>query len=716
MPILTHSLLAVIIFTSLLLNLHVQEALSCDPIERDSLVSFYQQISSFPATPLNWSSADCCQWEGIACTENARPRVSHLSLSGRGLSGIISPFLGNLSFLAHLNLSHNHFSGPLDFRIFRDLNHLQVLDLSFNAFSGLLQSPGYFYSFPRSMQILDLSSNRFNGSVDLSFFHNASNLIGFNVSNNSFKGPIPSSVCTGSPLLQVLDFSMNRFSGSILPGIGRCYSLQVFRAGFNFLSGWIPYDLYSLKNLKEISLSNNQFSGPINDSIVFLSQLNVLELQVNQLTGEIPPKIGLLSDLKHLQLHSNSLGGSLPPSLTECTNLTSLLLRNNLFVGEISNLDFSKLEKLRVIDLGNNSLTGEIPESLCSCRSLTAVRLAYNQLVGEIPPCVASLSFLTQFSLTNNHLFNVAGALKTLSNCENLAVLLLTRCFRAETIPDHDEFWHPNGFQNLQMLTLGGSQLKGEIPSWISKLRKLKVLNLSYNQISGRIPSWIDTMPSLFVLNLTQNLLSGTIPHEICRMPALMTDNTSRDWSYLALPFLFSSLEYNRLFNLPPGLKLGNNNLSGSIPAEMGRLKLLHILELSNNNFNGVIPDQLSNLVNLEKLDLSGNRLSGEIPTSLSGLHFLSTFSVANNDLEGEIPRGGQLDTFSAATFEGNPKLCGSILGRSCPGTGRVDLEDAKDSKGSVSWWDNMKIPFEVGFFMAFFAVFWTCLLHDSFK
>ncbi|KAL0390403.1 UNVERIFIED_CONTAM: hypothetical protein Scaly_0397400 [Sesamum calycinum] len=105
-------------------------------------------------------------------------------------------------------------------------------------------------------------------------------------------------------------------------GIGECSELQIFRAGFNFLSGWLPNDVYRVRTLKEIALSNNRFSGPINGSIVLLSGLRFLELQVNELSGRLPTDIG---NLEQLQLHTNSLSGTLPPSLMDCINLKTLL-------------------------------------------------------------------------------------------------------------------------------------------------------------------------------------------------------------------------------------------------------------------------------------------------------------------------------------------------------------------------------------------------------
>ncbi|CAA0825782.1 Receptor-like protein 2 [Striga hermonthica] len=688
----------------LLISLLEENVLCCNEIERRSLLSFANSTRH-----LNWSlSTDCCRWEGVSCTLNHRrnARVTGLSLPGKSLSGTLDvPFLANLSYLSHLNLSHNHLTGPLPFSAFQSLSRLQMLDLSFNQFSGgLLQPPARSLLLSVSIRFLDLSSNRLNGSLDHAFFRHLPNLITFNVSNNTFTGQIPCSfICSSCPSLEVLDLSNNQFNGSVLPGLGECSKLKIFKAAFNSLSGLLPNDLYEVKTLQQISLSNNLFSGPINDSIVHLPKLTILELQVNELTGEMPIGIGLLSNLEQLQLHTNSLEGPLPQSLTDCSSLKTLLLRNNNFSGEISILDFSKLQRLQAVDLGNNSFVGEIPSSFCLCRSITALRLAYNMLTGEIPPCMASLTSLTHFSVSNNYLSNVAGALKILRHCDELAVLFMSRCFRDETMPD-DDGYDDFSFQNLQILTLGGCQLKGRIPFWISKLRRLKILNLSYNRISGPIPTWLGSMPSLFVLNLTQNELSGQLPREITRLPALISDNTSSDLSYLALPFLFDAHQYNRLFNLPRALKVNINNLSGSIPGELGRLRLIRVLELGENNFNGRIPEQLSNLVNLEMLDMSGNNLTGEIPQSLTGLSFLSSFSVANNDLQGEIPRGGQFDTFPAASFEGNPKLCGFVIRKRCDDNGGV-LQAEADEEDDESQWYIDNLPFGLGYLVGLFAV-----------
>ncbi|KAK4857469.1 hypothetical protein QYF36_001176 [Acer negundo] len=635
---------------------------ACNPFDQESLLSFQLYI---PSSSLNWpSSGDCCLWEGITC--DASGNVAHLWLPSKGLTGTISPSIGNLTHLSHLNLSHNHLFGPLPITSFSSLIQLQILDLSYNSLTG--EFPSTLLS--NHIKLVNLSSNLFNGLIPSSYFQQAGNLMSFDVSNNSFTGPFPSySFCS----VRLLDFSYNDFSGQIPPGLGNCSKLQTFRAGFNNLSGPLPDDLYTATSLEELSLAVNYLSGSISNGIVQLKSLATLELYSNQLTGLIPKDIGKLTKLRHLLLHINNLSGSLPPSMQNCTNLTTLNLRVNFLQGDISTFNFSMLLQLRTLDLGNNNFTGNLPSTLYSCKFLTAVRLTSNQLEGQVSPEIVALESLSFLSLSNNRLTNISGAIRSLMGLKNLSTLILSKNFMDEAMPDDDHITISDGFQNLRLLGFGGCQLNGKVPAWIAKLRKLQVLDLSLNKISGSIPGWLWTLPRLSYMDLSYNFISGGLPKELSGLQALVLEEVRNEVerSYLELPISVMSVnasdrQYNRLLNLAPTLNVSNNRLSGGIPVEIGQLKFLHVLDLSHNNLSGNIPDEMSLLTNLERLDLSGNHLFGKIPSSFKGLHFLSWFTIAHNNLQGPIPSGGQFDTFPSSSFEGNPGLCGAIVQRSC--------------------------------------------------
>jgi hypothetical protein len=102
------------------------------------------------------------------------------------------------------------------------------------------------------------------------------------------------------------------------------------------------------------------------------------------------------------------------------------------------------------------------------------------------------------------------------------------------------------------------------------------------------------------------------------------------------------------------------------IPPEIGQLKTLVSLILGFNRLSGEIPRTISILTNLEVLDLSNNHLTGTFPGALNNLHFLSRFNISKSDLEGSVPHGGQFDTFPSTSFDGNLKLCASMLIHNC--------------------------------------------------
>ncbi|CAN1342360.1 Tyrosine-sulfated glycopeptide receptor 1 [Linum perenne] len=327
------------IFTIQFLQSQAQFPL-CNPIDRSSLLSFFSNITSTP-----WQSSpssDCCGWEGISCSP-INGRITRVELPYRGLFGTLS-IPSNLTALTHLNLSHNRLYGNIPNGFFSSNPNLEVVDLSYNRLTGVVSFPD---DDDLAIQIADFSSNLFHGEIVLPAGL-AWNLTSFNVSNNSFVGLIPSSICSIGTT--VLDFSFNDFSGSIPPGFGNCSRLEILRAGFNNLSGLIPDDIYRIDSLQELSLSVNHLTGSITDDLVNLVNLKSLELFSNQLVGPIPEGIGKLEKLAAIYLGNNSLSGKIPEEIGRLKGLHVLDFSSNNFSMTIPVKDLTIMELLKATD------------------------------------------------------------------------------------------------------------------------------------------------------------------------------------------------------------------------------------------------------------------------------------------------------------------------------------------------------------------------------
>jgi hypothetical protein len=86
------------------------------------------------------------------------------------------------------------------------------------------------------------------------------------------------------------------------------------------------------------------------------------------------------------------------------------------------------------------------------------------------------------------------------------------------------------------------------------------------------------------------------------------------------------------------GLWLGDNNIEGNIPVEIGDLIDLTHIWFANNQLTGNIPPELVNLTNLTYLWIDNNQLTGEIPSELGNLTNLTEMYVQANRLTGDIP------------------------------------------------------------------------------
>ncbi|XP_037454667.1 receptor-like protein 2 [Triticum dicoccoides] len=555
--------------------------------EKTSLLQFLTELSWDGGLAASWrNDTDCCKWEGITCRKDRR--VANVVLAAKGLAGYISESLGNLTRLQHLNLSHNSLSGPLPPALVFS-NSINILDVSFNRLNGILDKLPSSTS-ARSLQVLNISSNLFAGHLPSTTWKAMEKLITLNASNNSFTGKIPTHFCSSSPSFAVLELCYNRFTGSIPPEFGSCSKLRILSAGHNRLSGTFPDELFNATSLEYLSFPHNILHGVLDGSrIIKLRNLITLDLGGNSFSGTIPDSIGQLKRLEKLQLNNNIMSGELPSGLGSCTKLITIDLKSNYFNGELMKVNFSTLSNLRILDLHINNFTGTIPESIYSCSNLIALQLSVNHFRGELSSRIGNLKYLSFFSIADNNITNITNTLHIPKQCRNLNTLLIGHNFRGELMPEDDKI---DGFQDLQVLGIGGCQLFGEIPLWLSKLENLVMLILSENNLSGSIPAWIKALSNLFYLDISSNSITGEIPTALMDMPMMKSEKTKAhlDMKVPELPADATlSLQYRIPIDLYKALDLSNNMLTGKIPMEIGQLKAVLSLNLSVRLYSSCI-------------------------------------------------------------------------------------------------------------------------------
>ena len=601
-----------------------------------------------------------------------------LALGGNQLTGPVPSWLGSLTNLEVLYFSGNELTGPIPLAL-SSLTSLEVLALGRNQLTGPV--PAWLGSLT-SLQELYLWGNQFTGTVPTEI-GSLVNLEELFLGGNQLTGEIPPEVGNLVKLKQLYLWG-NELTGEIPSGLGSLTNLAVLNLGGNQLTGEIPPELGSLTNLTVLDLNDNELTGEIPSGLGSLTNLTVLILGGNQLTGEIPPELGSLINLTVLDLNDNELTGEIPSGLGSLTNLTVLILGGNQLTGEIPP-ELGSLINLTVLDLNDNELTGEIPSGLGSLTNLTMLILGGNQLTGEIPPELGSLINLTVLILGGNQL---TGEIPSgLGSLTNLTVLILGGNQLTGEIPPE-----LGSLINLTLLNLSGNQLSGEIPPELGNLVKLEQLYLWGNELTGEIPPELSNLVKLEQLYLWGNELTGMLPDSLTRMTALTgfffynnpglcapVGDVFQEWLESIADGIGSSCApvdspedravlvklhgatggagwgnsatwpsdrpvrewygvVNDASGRVTGLFLHRNQLTGTIPPELGTLSSLEWLSLYQNQLTGEIPAELGNLTNLVHLRLYGNQLTGDIPAVLGRLTNLTALHLSGNRLTGCVP------------------------------------------------------------------------------
>ncbi|CAH2079629.1 unnamed protein product [Thlaspi arvense] len=182
-------------------------------------------------------------------------------------------------------------------------------------------------------------------------------------------------------------------------------------------------------------------------------------------------------------------------------------------------------------------------------------------------------------------------------------------------------------------------------------------LTIFTGEISGQIPHEVGDFPYLQKLIFRKlSNLTGEIPPTITKLKHLhflwlrWTNLTSPVRAFLSQ---LKNLHY---------LNLSFNELFGSIPSSLSLLPKLDYIDLSRNKLTGLIPESFGSFIRqVPDLFLSHNQLSGNILVQWTETP-LQSFDVSYNRLCGRIPSGGNFQKFDYFSYIHNKCLCGAPL------------------------------------------------------
>jgi len=293
------------------------------------------------------------------------------------------------------------------------------------------------------------------------------------------------------------------------------------------------------------------------------------------------------------------------------------------------------LQSLQILNLAVNNFSSEIPSGFSKLKNLTYLNLSHAGFVGQIPVEISSLTSLVTLDISSlSYLYRQPLKLEK----ENLQMLVKNLTMIRQLYMDgvsvsaEGKEWSNALLQlhSLQELSMSNCNLSGPLDSSLITLQNLSIIRLDQNYLSSPVPEIFADFPNLTTLHLSSCGLTGIFPEKIFQVATLSDiDLSSNNYLNGSLPALPPNGSLQKLI-------VSHTRFSGALPASIGNLRQLSILDLSNCHFKGALPSSMSGLKELTSLLLSFNNFTGPIP-SLNMSRNLTHLDFSHNSFTGSI-------------------------------------------------------------------------------